>query len=136
MSRYDNRHLPADPFTITWREPEPSFWMLYHVRGGVLVPARIWWCDHEPGRPDNKLDRWPIPFLAAEIAGRWCEVYDVWWRVCLRDSRPGHWKCAHPMAPKDGLTEEEEYAYQMALLATAGTVSRRPADLRSIPLPF
>jgi len=59
-------------------EPQPGFWLVRAVKGGPLVPARIYWCDHEPGEPDNKLDRWPLPFLAAELAGKVADVERVW----------------------------------------------------------
>jgi hypothetical protein len=39
------------------------------VRDGPLVPARLWWCDHEPGVPENKLDRGMLSvFMRADIA--------------------------------------------------------------------
>jgi hypothetical protein len=137
--------LPAKPFTIEGGDkPEPGFWMMYVVRGGVLAPARIWICDHAPYEPENKRDRWPASHLAAEIAGRWVEVYDVWWRVCLRNSYPNHWKCAHPLIPQDGLTVEQEYEYQVALLDHAKKhepdhpLARpyKPVTLARLPLPF
>jgi hypothetical protein len=132
--------LPADPFVINWRDPECGFWMLYIKRGSFLVPARIWLCDHEPGEPDNKRDRWPHEHLAAEIAGRWVETYDVWWRVLLRETRPGHWKCAQTLRPEDGLTERQEYEYRMAVLqyekSERNARPDRPVDLKRLQLPF
>lgn len=32
-------------------------WMIRAVRGGPEVCARVWLCDHEPGEPDNIMDR-------------------------------------------------------------------------------
>jgi hypothetical protein len=137
--------LPAEPFTINWREPEvPSYFMLYIKRGSVLVPARIWMADHEPGEPNNKRDRWPREHIAGEIAGKWVDPLDIWERFLLGETRPNHWKCARPLVPKDGLTVSQEYEYQLALLRHAR--EREPAnplarpwkevDLRTLPLPF
>lgn len=104
------------------------------------MPSRIFLCNHEPGEPDNLRDRWPAEHLAAEIAGRWVEVYDVWWRVLLRETRPAHWKCAHPLVPKDGLSVEEEYEFLMADLAwrreKKGLRIDKPIKLSTLELPF
>lgn len=67
---------------MTWRteprridQPRPGAWLVRLVRGGPLVPARIFWCDHEPGEPDNKLDQ---PFLDAEINGKRVDPLKLW----------------------------------------------------------
>ncbi len=100
--------------------------------------------DHEPGNEENKLDRWPIPFLAGEIGGRWVDPKEIWLRVLQRETEPNHWKCAMPIIPKDGLTPAEEYQYQLALLeyAKQNDVTHplakpyKPVNLAALPLPF
>jgi hypothetical protein len=128
------------PLEVRWREPEPGFWFLYARRGAVWVPARIWLCDHAPHEPDNLRDRWPVAHLAGEIGGRWVDPTDIWRRVLLRETNPGHWSCAQPLVPKDGLTVAEEYEYQMALLEHAkerGAMPTRPiVKLRQLVLPW
>jgi hypothetical protein len=141
--RYAGPALPH-PLEINWREPEVGFWMVYARQGSVLVPSRIFWCDWEPGNEENKLDRWPIPFLAGEIAGRWVDPADIWERVLLRETRPNHWRCAHPLVPQDGLTVAEEYEYRVALLTHAKehrptsplAKPYKPVDLSQLPVPF
>jgi hypothetical protein len=137
--------LPAKNIVIQWREPEaPSYWCVYSRRDGVLVPARIFWADHEPGNEENKLDRWPLPFLAAEIAGRWVDPKELWLRVLQRETEPNHWKCAHPMIPKEDLTPEQEYDFQMKDMAWLKENDRthplaqphKPVNLSSLPLPW
>ena len=65
------------------------------VRRGPLMPVRLFWCDHEPSDPTNKLDRWPIPFRAVEIAGRWFDarheddIVELWTRANVA---PTHWR--------------------------------------------
>lgn len=43
----------------------------------IEVAARIFWRDHEPGEPENKLER---PFLDAEINGERVPPSQVWER--------------------------------------------------------
>jgi hypothetical protein len=136
--------LPTQKITVEWRDPEPGYWMMYVVRGGVTVPARIWWCNHEPGNEENALDRWPIPFLAGEIGGKWLDPKEIWLRVLMRDSAPNHWRCAQPMRPKEGLTEEEEYRHLMNDMAwlkknepgDPHAKPYKPVKLSTLPLPF
>ena len=46
------------------------YFLLRVTRYGPLVPARLWWCDSEPGVPDNKLDRGRLSlYPRADIAG-------------------------------------------------------------------
>jgi hypothetical protein len=49
--------------------------MVRYRRYTAEVPARIWWCPHEPGNPDNLLE---VPVLAAEIAGQPADPTTVW----------------------------------------------------------
>jgi hypothetical protein len=40
------------------------------ARYGPIVPARLWWCDSEPGVPENKLDRGRLSlYPRADIGG-------------------------------------------------------------------
>ena len=81
------------PFVLD--RPEPGWWMLRLRASAPEVPAMIAVLDHEPGDPDNKLDRWPLP-LWAEIAGQLADPLTVWAQR------------KRPISP-------EEYAYQRAL---------------------
>lgn len=45
---------------------EPGYYMVRARKGFPPLPAKIWWSDHEPGNPDNLLER---PVLMAEVAG-------------------------------------------------------------------
>jgi hypothetical protein len=110
---------------------EPGFYSIRLGRGRALVAARIWWCNHEPGVPENTLDRWPIPFLAGEILGEWCDPAMIW---------VGRDRC--PLVPTFPLTTvEQEYAYQCGLSAWAKDYARdepiarprRPVDLTALP---
>lgn len=50
--------------------PAPRYFLMRLKRYGPLVPARLWWCDHEPGHPENKLDRGLLSvYPAIDIAG-------------------------------------------------------------------
>jgi hypothetical protein len=60
--------------------PEVGWWLIKRGRNMPWVPARIFWCSHEPGEPSNLLDRWPLPFLSAEIAGKPVDTDEVWFR--------------------------------------------------------
>jgi len=44
--------------------------VLRAVRHGPLLPARLWWCDSEPGVPENKLDRGRLSlYPRADVGG-------------------------------------------------------------------
>lgn len=58
-------------------DPQPGFWMLRCCRQCPEVCARIWWCDHEPDEPENKLDR---PFLQGQIGLDLAPVMRIWTR--------------------------------------------------------
>ena len=131
--QYAGPALPH-PLEVNWRPIETGHWFLYARRGSAWVPARIWWCPHEPGDEENILDQ---PFLSGEIAGRQVDpARDIWMRVLLCETNPGHWSCAQAMVPKDGLTVEEEFAYQMHLLKGGHTQTKPIAKLRTLALPF
>jgi hypothetical protein len=81
----------------------PGHWVIKLRKHAPLIPARTFWCDHEPGNPENKLDRWPLPFIAGEIAGDIADPLDIFG---ARDRAP--------LEPRGGLTIEQEYAYRVA----------------------
>jgi len=106
---------------------EPGYYVIRLGRDRPLVAAaKIWWCDHEPDNPENKLDQ---PFLAGEILGDAVDPVYVW-----------HGRDREPLVPKDGLSLEEEYAYQVALKQHMAEHEpneplarpRRPVDLTKI----
>ena len=58
---------------------EPGYYLIRLGRERPLVVAsRIYWRDFEPGDEANKLDRWPIPVLAGEMLGEYCDPVLVW----------------------------------------------------------
>jgi hypothetical protein len=93
------------------RLAEQGYWLIQLGKNFPPIPARVWWCDHEPGNPENKLDT--PPYLAAEIAGEPVDPLDVYAAVERRpiDKRP--------LVPKEGLSVEQEYAYRVADLQHA-----------------
>lgn len=64
-------------------DPQPGYWKIRLVKGGPYVPAciRRVQTTHEPGRPDNIMER--SPFIAAFILGAPADLAEVW-------SRRGH----------------------------------------------
>lgn len=105
--------------------PEVGFWLVRLVRGGPEVGACILRLQtvHEPGRPDNRMER--SPFLAAFINGVPVDMEAVW----LRRGRP---------------ITEAEHRYRVAL--TDWTIQNAPyepaarpteaIDHMKAPLPF
>jgi hypothetical protein len=93
------------------RLAEQEYWLVQLGKNYPPVPARVWWCDHEPGNPENKLDG--PPFLAAEIAGEPADPLDVYAAV---ERRP---RDKRPMVPIRRLTLEQTYAYLVADLRHA-----------------
>lgn len=79
------RRAVAEPSKTETRDitkPQPGYWMLRLTRGGPEVPAAIIRVDlsHEPGNPENQLDRWPLERLVAYIGGREVPIERVWER--------------------------------------------------------
>ena len=73
-------------------------------RFGALVPARLVWLDHEPGQPDNRLDRGRLSrFPQVDIAG---EIVDpeILEERLMAPRR--HWKWPEPVT-------EAEYRYRL-----------------------
>jgi hypothetical protein len=113
----------------------PRHFLMREVRFGPLVPARLYWLDHEPGEPSNKREgsRWPVYIACADVAG--VEVEPE--RITDRMHRPAsHWGALQPIA-------EADYRYQLARLRWAeGSApddptlrSRRKVDPASVKLP-
>lgn len=109
----------------------PGYWQIRLHRNGPWVPARTYWCDHEPGVPDNKLDRWPLPYLAGELIGDPADPVDI---------LAARWR--RPLVAWVGLTITQEYAFQVELCRHAAEYEsaareplaqpRRAANLRSM----
>jgi hypothetical protein len=108
--------------------------MLRVTRLGPLVPARLQWLDHEPGAPDNKLDRGRLSvFPCVDIAGAEVPPEEITERLYRG---PGHWKFCEPVS-------EAEYRYQLSHLEWAKAHRpedptlrpRRAVDPAQVPLP-
>jgi hypothetical protein len=89
----------------------PRHFLLRAVRHGPLVPARLYWLDHEPGCPENKREgsRWPVYIQCADIAGVEVEPERVTDRMHRPDS---HWGALQTIT-------ETEYRYRLARLRWA-----------------
>lgn len=75
------------------------------TRHGPLVPARLQYIDHEPFEPENRLDRWPLPFPFVDVAGEVVPPEELIERLwSSTDHRPGypstHWKYAEPITQR------------------------------------
>jgi hypothetical protein len=108
----------------------PGYWAIKLRKRGPPVPARTFWCDHEPGNPENKLDQ---PFFAAEIAGDAVDPLDIF-AAPVRDT----------LRPRGGLNQAQEYAYQVADIRHARQWRRddpianptHRVRLSRLPIPF
>lgn len=106
-------------------QPQPGLWMVRLVSGGPEVPAMIERRPHEPGNPENELDRSPRSLLHAEIDGAAVDVDAVW-------NRRGR------------AIDRAEYDYQIAIGRHAKAYlpkhpraePRSRIDLLTVPLPF
>jgi hypothetical protein len=113
----------------------PQHFMLRRVRHGPLVPARLWWCDHDPAEPKNKLDRGRFSvYPRADIAGVEVDpLVIIDWHLGVIH---GHWRFPEPIS-------EAEYHFQLKRLRWAETnrpndpmlQASRPADPRQMALP-
>jgi hypothetical protein len=96
----------------------PRHYILRLVRGGPLLPARIWFCDHDPADPDNKLDRGRLSlYPRADIAGVEVEPEQLADRLySMTDPTPAHppthWRYAAPCS-------EAEYRWRLDSLRWA-----------------
>jgi hypothetical protein len=120
----------------------PVYFILRVRRDGPLLPARLWWCDTEPGVPDNKLDRGRFSiYPRAAIGGDEVDPELIFDRTMShRDLRPGypprHWKYAQPIS-------EERYRSEFDRLRWAERnrpahpvlQPRRKVDPAQLPLP-
>ena len=52
-----------------------GYWMVRAHAKAPERPAMIQLCDHEPGNPDNKLDR--PPYFVAMLGGIDCDPYEI-----------------------------------------------------------
>jgi hypothetical protein len=106
----------------------PGYYSGRYGTDKMLVEARIYLRDHEPGNPENKLDGPPV--LAGEILGEYCDPVLVW---TLSDRRP--------MRVPQGYTAAGWYAYRSHLAdwtkvnAPEEPLARpyRRVDLTSLP---
>jgi hypothetical protein len=88
-------------------EPREGYWMVRLRRDGPEVPARLFWCDHEPGIPENKLDRWPMPYLQGQIGTDLADPYEIWAMLEFVEATPAEQRrMANPppadRAPRSG----------------------------------
>ena len=113
---------------LGWRAVKPpgtGYWLMRAVKKGPEVPAAIQWerTEHEPGAPDNRMERSPI--LTARIAGD-VVAWDRVWNWTKRE------------------IDRAEYEYRMADMDYAKRYAphepaanpRKKLDLMQAPLPF
>lgn len=122
---------------------KPRHFLMRVTRYGPLVPARLHWCDSEPGVPENKLDRGRLSlYPRADIGGVEADPDILFDRLGFRrrgDSgslpyevlpalsdpkrlapRPlGHWAYTKPISP-------EEYRWRFEALRRVEAL--RPDD--------
>jgi hypothetical protein len=108
----------------------PGYWAIKLRKRGPPVPARTFFCDHEPGNPENKLE---VSFLAGEIAGDVADPLDIFAAPVRAE-----------LEPRGGLTQPQEYAYRVADIRHARqwrkddplANPRRRVRLNRMPIPF
>jgi hypothetical protein len=99
--------------------------VLRAVRHGPLLPARLWWCDHDPADPENKLDRGRLSlYPRADVAGVEVPPEQLADRLfSMTDPRPAHppthWRFAKAIS-------EAEYRWRLDSLRWAE--QHRPDD--------
>lgn len=99
--------------------PEPGYWMVRWKRGAPEMPAAIVECNHEPGNPENLLER---SILVANHGWREVDPMEIW----TRKGRP---------------ITEAEYRFQLARAEYADAhapdepeaAPRTAVDLTAIP---
>jgi hypothetical protein len=91
--------------------PEPGCYMVRFGPRRPEVPARIWVCTHEPGNPENEMDRGARIYYDAELSGQPADPYLV---MRARSHRR---------------IAEDEYRYQVACVAWALNEQRRDPRL-------
>lgn len=72
---------------MTWApaQPRAGYWMVRYRRLCPFVAARIWLCDHEPGDPENLMDR---PYLQGQIGLDLTPPLEIWAMVEFAESAP------------------------------------------------
>jgi hypothetical protein len=141
-----------------------GFWMVRVVRGGPFVASRIWLCDHEPGEPENIMDR---PYWQGQIGLDLTSPLKIWTMLEYVEASPEQQRAfASPplseRAPRGGRSPAftyapmplwqqsrarritlEEYLTELAWLAWAKRNApdhpdftyRRPVNPRTAPVP-
>jgi len=102
-------------------DPQPGRWMIKCCRHCPPIAARVFWCSHEPGFPDNPVDQ---PYLQGQIGLELVPPADVWQRR------------GHPIS-------EAEFNHQVAWLRWAERNAptdprlnyRAPVAIEAIPIP-
>lgn len=132
-------------------------------RNMPLIPARIWWCSHEPDEPSNEVDQ---PFLQGQLGLDLADPAQIWAMLEFCEASPteqrrmadpaisapvGNRRGAFQTAPMSRWKQERarritaaEFAYQIAdLLWTREHASGEPKneprtaiDLMRAPTPF
>lgn len=77
----------------------PGYYVVRARKGFPLLPAKIWLSEHEPGNPENILER---PVLMAEVAGEEADPIGV------------HAASVGPLTSIDNLSVEATYLYLVA----------------------
>lgn len=60
---------------------KPGHWLVRVVQNGPWVAARLWLCNHEPGEPDNIIDR--PPYWRGQIGLDEVPPEEVWEMVAF-----------------------------------------------------
>jgi hypothetical protein len=107
---------------VSPNEPQCGWWLVKYRRYTAEVPARIWWCPHEPGNPGNLLE---VPILAAEIAGEPVDPLVVWQ---MRKRPIDESEFLFRLADQDWL--------KLARPTDPKSNPRQPVDLAAMPPPF
>lgn len=63
----------------------PGWWMVRCCRDCPMVPARVYWCDHEPDIEDNKVDQ---PYLQGQLGLELHDPADIWLMLEFCESTP------------------------------------------------
>ena len=101
--------------------PQPGIWLVRCCRRCPPVAARIYWCSHEPGYPDNEIDQ---PYLQGQLGLDLVPPNEVW---LLRGIE----------------ITADEFDHQVRLLRWLAdnrptdprVCYREPVDLAAIPIP-
>lgn len=104
--------------------PQEGWFRTRLVKGGPLVPARIWRSVATDPLTGEALDRSPI--LQAEINGKPIDPYELWPRVADRRITEAEFKF---------MTADSEWCQRHAPNEPAANPGK-PIDLRTAPIPF